>query len=373
MQRIAWATYYNKVMVSAADGRGPDVFVLQADYVPRMHRAGILDAVNDVYGPNMELVSDYSDRLLELVRLNEGGREKYLGVPLDTWPHGLYCNKQMLKDAGFVDEAGNPRAPRNREEFLKAVEQMKRVADDQQYWGYALQHFRYNFMSLAPQFGGRYTDEQGEPTIDCPGNIEALEFLSGLIRRRLAPTPEGGVAGWVGFRQQRVGMVFDGIYMLGDLQRLKNEFYFGAPIPQIGPQPGGFADSHILCVRKGLDEKRRAAAARFVKFLMEPDNSLAWAGAGQVAARRSVRESEAFKQLQVQYAFSKQIDYVLYPPKTPSILEFFLHLDAAVDRAVRGQQSPADALHQAQRDYKRYLEVDRVERQRLAAKSGEAN
>src|SRR5262245_20984001 len=55
MQRIAWATYYNKVMVSAMDGRGPDVFVLQADYVPRMHRAGFLDIVNDVYGPNLEL------------------------------------------------------------------------------------------------------------------------------------------------------------------------------------------------------------------------------------------------------------------------------------------------------------------------------
>jgi maltose-binding protein MalE len=106
---------------------------------------------------------------------------------------------------------------------------------------------------------------------------------------------------------------------------------------------------------------------------MEPDNSLAWAGAGQVAARRSVRERDEFKKLHVQYAFSKQIDYALYPPKTPSILEFFLHLDAAVDRAVRGYQSPAEALHQAQRDYKRYLEVDRIERQRLAAKSGEAN
>jgi multiple sugar transport system substrate-binding protein len=370
MQRIAWATYYNKVMVSAMDGRGPDVFVLQADYVPRMHRAGFLDVVNDVFGPNLELKSDYSDRLLELVRLDDGGQEKYLGVPLDTWPHGMYCNKEMLKSAGFVDEAGDPRPPRNREEFLKAAAVMQRDIDDPpdgrpDYWGYAFGHWRYNFMSLAPQFGGRYMDENGEPTIDCPGNIQALQFLRDLLQNNLAPPPEGGVAGWVGFRQQRVGMVFDGIYMLGDLQRLKDHPYYGAPIPQIGPQPGAFADSHILCIRKGLDPRRRAAAARFVKFLMEPDNSLAWAGAGQVAARRSVRESEAFKQLQVQYAFSKQIDYVLYPPKTPSILEFFLHLDAAVERAVRGRQTPAEALAQAQRDFKRYLEVDRIERQRL--------
>jgi multiple sugar transport system substrate-binding protein len=239
------------------------------------------------------------------------------------------------------------------------------------HWGYSFGHWRYNFMSLAPQFGGRYMDENGEPTLDCEGNIQALQFLTDLLQKhRLAPPPEGGVAGWVGFRQQRVAMVFDGIYMLGDLQRLENHPYFGAPIPQVGPYPGAFADSHILCIRKGLDPKRRAAAGRFVQFLMRPENSLAWAGAGQVTARRSVRESEEFKKLQVQYAFSKQIDYVMYPPKTPSIIEFFLHLDAAVERAVRGRQTPAQALAQAQADFKEYLRKDRIERDRVIAKRG---
>jgi multiple sugar transport system substrate-binding protein len=155
--------------------------------------------------------------------------------------------------------------------------------------------------------------------------------------------------------------------MLGDLPRLENHPYFGAPIPQMGPYPGAFADSHILCIRKGLDEARRAAAGRFVKFLTEPDNSLAWAGAGQVTARRSVRESEGFRKLQVQYAFSKQIDYVLYPPKTPSILEFFLHVDAAVERAIRGRQTPQQSLQQAQRDFQRYLDLDRMEREVVGA------
>src|ERR1700722_15421769 len=39
MQRILWATYYNKLMVSALDGRGPEVYVLQSALLSRMNRA----------------------------------------------------------------------------------------------------------------------------------------------------------------------------------------------------------------------------------------------------------------------------------------------------------------------------------------------
>ncbi|HWP39591.1 MAG TPA: extracellular solute-binding protein, partial [Tepidisphaeraceae bacterium] len=269
---------------------------------------------------------------------------------------------------------GRARPPRNAEQFLQAAAAIRKDLDGDgraDIWGFGFGHWRYNFMSLAPQFGGRYVNEQGEPTLDHPGNIAALQFLADLnLKHRLAPPPEGGIAGWVGFRQQRVAMVFDGIYMLGDLKRLEGHPYRAAPIPQIGPQPGAFADSHILCIRKGLSPARRAAAARFIRFLT--DHSLEWADAGQIPARSSVRQSSAFAELTVQYEFSRQLDYVMYPPKTPSISEFFLHLDAAVEKAIRGRATAAEALRQANLDFKRYLDRDRMERALLADRQAEA-
>lgn len=363
MQRIAWGTYYNKLMVSALDGRGPEVFVIHTGVLPRMHRAGFIDVANDLYGPDGQLKSDFSPSLLKMVDFGMD-HEELLGLPLDVHPQGLYCNAEMLKEAGFVNEDGSARPPRNAEEFLAAAAAMKKDLDGDgwpEYWGYGFGAWHLNFMSLVPQFGGRYFDESGEPTLDHPGNIQALEFLVDLLQKyHLAPPPEGGVAGWVGFRQRRVGMVFDGVYMLGDLKRLEGHPYIGAPMPQIGPYPGTFGDSHVLCLRKGLDRRRREAAVRFIHFLS--DHSLEWADAGQVPARRSVRESPEFKKLQVQYAFSRQLDYVMYPPKTPSIGEFQLHINLAVEKAIRGRTSAAEALHQANADFKRYLERDRMER-----------
>jgi multiple sugar transport system substrate-binding protein len=364
MQRIAWATYYNKLMVSALDGRGPEVFVLQSGLLPRMDRAGICDAVDEVFAET-SFTADFEASLLDRVNFGSATAPRRIGVPLDIWPQGLYCNGPMLKSAGFVDADGSPRPPRNRDEFLAAAAAMKLDPDGDgqpEQWGFGYGHWGNNFMSLVPQFGGRFLDERGEPTLDDPGNVEALQFLADLLHKHhVAPPPEGGVAGWVGFRQQRVAMVFDGIYMLGDLKRLEGHPYIGAPMPQIGPKPGTLADSHILCIRKGLDSQRRDAAKRFIRFIS--DHSLMWADAGQVPARRSVRASDEFKKLPVQYAFAQQLPYVMYPPKTPSVSELSVHVNLAVEKAIRGRATAAEALKQAQQDYKRYLELDRVERE----------
>ena len=361
MQRILWATFYNKLMVSAVDGRGPEVFVLQSALLPRMDRAGIVDTVDDMF-TDPAFVAEFEPSLLDRVNFGSGGKIRRIGVPLDTWPQGLYCNAEMFKAAGIVNADGSARPPTNAREFFADAKALERVSADgeQKVWGFGYGDWTYNFMSLVPQFHGRFLDESGNPTLDDPGNVAALQFLADLnLKYHLAPSPEGGVAGWVGFRQQRVAMEFDGIYMVGDLKRLTGLDYIGAPLPQIGPYPGTLADSHILCIRKGLDDRRREAAKRFIRFLS--DHSLTWADAGQVPARKSARQSEAFKKLQVQYAFSKQLGYVMYPPKTALISELQLYLNFAVEKGIRGRTSAAAALHQANEDFKQFLEHDRQE------------
>ncbi|HWA84133.1 MAG TPA: extracellular solute-binding protein, partial [Fimbriimonadaceae bacterium] len=49
MQRMEWATYYNKLMVASVGGRGPEIFVVHASTLPRMHRAGFLAPATDLY------------------------------------------------------------------------------------------------------------------------------------------------------------------------------------------------------------------------------------------------------------------------------------------------------------------------------------
>jgi multiple sugar transport system substrate-binding protein len=362
MQRILWATYYNKLMVSALDHRGPEVFVLQSALLPRMDRAGIVDTVDDLF-TDPALVAEFEPSLLDRVNVGSNGKIRRIGLPLDTWPQGLYCNAKMFKAAGITNADGSARPPTNGREFFadaNALQHHLHDGDPSNIWGFGYGDWTNNFMSLVPQFGGQILDASGNPTLDHPGNVAALQYLADLnLKYHLAPSPEGGVAGWVGFRQERVAMEFDGIYMVGDLKRLTDLDYIGAPLPQIGPYPGTLGDSHILCIRKGLNGRQREGAKRFIRFIS--DHSLAWADAGQVPARKSARQSEAFKKLQVQYAFSKQLDYVMYPPKTPLISELMLYINLAVEKGIRGRTTAHVALHQANKDYKNFLEHDRLE------------
>ncbi len=359
MQRMEWGTYYNKLMVAEVDGRGPAVFVIHASTLPRMEQAGFLADVRDMFeGPRALPTSDFDDYVLNQVKYDQ----TYVGVPLDIHPQGLYCNADMLKQAGFVDANGNARAPENKEEFVRAIKSMQKLdaSGHPDTWGFALTLWRNNFQALIPQFDGRYMDESGNADLDCKGNVEALEFLSSLEKQHLVPPPENGL-GWVGYRQKKVAMVWDGVYMLGDLKRLEDMPYIGAPIPVLGHHAGTMADSHVLCIQKTMSPERRDAAERFIRFLSE--HSIQWAGAGQVPARKSVRNSAEFAKMPVQYAFSKQIPTMMYPPRTHILFELSLEIDLAVEKVMRGRATPDEALKVANKNCQTFIDRDRRERQ----------
>jgi multiple sugar transport system substrate-binding protein len=352
MQRMDWATYYNKLMVASVDGRGPQIFIIHASTLPRMVRAGFVSNVDDLFGDEKGLnEDDFDPYVLHQVRFDKGK----VGVPLDIHPQGMYVNRTMLRAAGIS------KPPETREEFLTAIKALNKDFDgdgQNDQWGFALTLWRNNFQSLVPQFGGRYATADGKSDLDDPANVKAAEFLGMLTKQKLVPPPENGL-GWVGFRQKKVAMVWDGVYMLGDLKRLDDFDYVGVPIPVIGDRPGTMADSHVMCIREGLSSAQREGAERFVKFLSA--NSVEWATAGQVPARKSVRGTPEFKKLQVQSAFARQIPTMMYPMRTPVLFEMTLEIDLAVEKVMRSRASAADALKVARANTQRFFDRDKRE------------
>jgi multiple sugar transport system substrate-binding protein len=358
MQRMAWDTYYNKLMVSAMSGRGPQVFVIHASTLPRMVRAGYLADVSDLFGSSTGLLpSDFESKVLDQVKFGK----KMVGVPLDIHPQGLYCNADQLIAAGLKNPDGTPKPPTNRDEFIDAIKKLQKVGanGDHDVWGFSWTFWRNNFMALIPQFHGRYFDDNGNPDLVNPGNVAALAFMGDLMNHLKLTPPAESNAGWTGFRQKKVAMLFEGVYMVGDLQSLTDFKYFGAPVPQIGSQPGTVGDSHCLCIRSDLNGKEREASERFISYLSK--HSLAWARAGQVPARISIRNSPEFKQLQVQYAFSKEVPYMIYPPRTPLLFELIQEIGQAVERVLRGEMTPQAALELANSNVEKAIARDKEE------------
>jgi multiple sugar transport system substrate-binding protein len=340
MQRMDWATYYNKLFVAGLGGRAPEIFVLQTHSLARFARAKFVRAVDDLTARAGSFpVADLDANVWQ--SLDFGGA--HYGIPLDIWPLGMYYNKRLFREAGVVDANGEPKPPTNRDEFMEAMQTLTRAGQ----WGFVFTNFESNAYSIMRQFGGAFfSPDYSRCMLNNAENAAALEWCGDIIRKyKYAPSPEN-FDSWIGFRQGKIAMAFEGIYMLADLQKQKDLDFGGAPLPQVGTTKAVWGGSHNLCIRADVEGKQLDAVWRFIQFLSE--NSLDWAEGGQVPARRSLRETERFAQMPVQSAFAQQIPHLIYQPRIPFIFEYLTEFNLAVEKALRGRTSPQIALQAAE-------------------------
>ncbi len=345
MQRMKLHTYYNKLFVAGLGNRTPDVFIIHASAVERFVKADLLRPVNELLlSQNGIPVSDFSDKVIQSVI-----REKSIyGVPLDTHIIGMYYNVDLLKETGFTDSRGIARPPSNRQEFMEILKRNTMDIDNNgrnDKWGFAFTWLRTNIATVMWQFGGEFFNEDyTQCTLNSADNIEALEFCTNLVNKYKFSPPPGTEQseGWIGFRQGKVAITLEGVYMLTEIKKLESLNIAGSPVPVLGRKRAAWADSHIICLNRDLKEKKLTASWKFVKFLS--DNSLEWAAGGQVPARKSLLKSEEFREMEIQSEFARQLDYIHYMPKVPFIGEFCAELEIAAEKALRGSLSPKRAL-----------------------------
>lgn len=359
MQRIEWAIYYNKLFVAGLDGRSPDVFVCHASVMARMIEAGFLSPVDALLLTSTHIdPTDFEPNILNQVQ-SDGAT---WGLPLDVHPLGMYLNRRLFEDAGLCDASGSPLPPTDRTGFVHSLRLLHKPGSPSVNgaWGFVFTWLRPILYTVLRQWGGNIFAEDGvEVVLDSEANATALTFLVDSIHRdKLIPEPTGARQdglGFIGFRQGRVGMVFEGIFMLSELQKQRDLDYLAAPLPQLGPQPAAWADSHVLCVPSSLSKERRVAAAEFISFIS--DHSLAWAAAGQIPARRSLRQTPAFNEMPAQAAFARQLPYLAYLPRVPYVLEYQSIFDVLAERVLRGVASPERCLKEAAEEMRRAVKL----------------
>lgn len=356
MQRMDWGTYYNKLFVAGIGNRAPEVFVVHASNLERFMQADFVQPVDDLMqGPEGLPEKDFVPNVWKAMER----KGKHYAVPLDVHALGMYYNKKLLREAGITDAQGNAAPPTDRASFEAALRKITKPDIGQ--WGYTFTWFRTNVYALAEQNRAQFfNDTFTSCTMDSPPVVKTLEWCSDLIEKQhLAPQPEN-FNSWIGFRQGKVGMVFEGTYMLADLQKQKDLDWGAAPIPTIGETSATWADSHSMCLRKNMDKAHLDASWRLVRFLS--DNSLDWAEGGQIPVRESLLKSQRFEGMYAQREFARQLPYIHYMPSVPFIFEFLTEFDLATEKALRGTVTSQQALDVATKNVDEVIERRRSEK-----------
>ncbi len=353
MSAILWDEFYQKLPSAVSVGRGPEVALMQSFYMPTFATRGIVMPLDDVAQELGLKQSDFPSAVWD-AGTYEGQR---YGIPLDVWPYGMYYNKEVMEMAGLDPD----KPPQTGDEFLSALEQMKEEGI-QGFWvepNYPT--INWLFQSLIPQFGGSlFNEDLTEATINSDPNVEALTWLTDIIRNDYSPRNVGTDTDDVAFNNNKDAFIWIGPWQINYFKQRKDVEWGAEVLPRVGAERATWAGSHnfIIPQQREQDPNKLQASKVFINWISK--NSAEWAKAGQVPARASVRDSQTFKSLKEQSIFAEQLSYVHFSPKLPGFDDIDRNaLHPGLNKALLLTAEPKAALDEANERANQLLEANR--------------
>jgi sn-glycerol 3-phosphate transport system substrate-binding protein len=323
----------------------PTLFQAEIGFFPRLVGDGALHDLADLVAElPADLVADFYPGLWGYGDL-DGGR---YGLPWNSSTPVMYYNADALRRAGLA-------VPTTWADFAAAaVALTSRTSQGGMFVG---DSWLFEMMVLSR--GGTLALDDGTPALDGPEAVAALSMLRDLVRgRHLAfYGANESTPAILNFVRTRSLMTFASIANWPDVRRFSIGFELAAaPVPM---EPGGSVPlgGAQLVVLRGASEAQRAGAFAFWRFLVEPESLAYWIEETYyIPVRRG-----ALPLLEGFYAGDpnraaalSQLEVAVPRPRVPQFNTWRGLIDEALERVLRGNQSPEAALAEAQR---RALEV----------------
>jgi len=330
---VEWAQYYQRMPAAVTAGRGPDVGVMHMDQLATNAARKIILPLDDLA---KSLGLQESDFTPEVWKAGIYKDARY-GIPLDVHSLAMYWNSDQAKAAGVAE------GPTDEQSFMAALDKLKGSVK-QPFWMPSRWPAHLMFYSLLWQFGGELYAEDGSKALyDSPEGVQALTWMVDIVKKGYSPGNVAQDSQYVGFKNKKLAVTWDGIWQINDLKAAKLPFGISA-IPNIGGTDAVWANSHNFYISKQAqqDDNKLNAAKTFIDWMSKHSGD--WAGAGMIPARKSVRDSSAVKD-STQAPVAAKIESMHFLPPIPGVADISGQtIEIAVADAVLGKQSPQAAL-----------------------------
>ncbi|MGF1653013.1 MAG: extracellular solute-binding protein [Actinomycetales bacterium] len=300
-----------------AGGNPPDVFYLDAGRFADFAEAGNLHAYADQIPDN--------DDFYESLRTTFTYDGTQYCVPKDFSTLALQINTESWEAAGLTDDD----IPTTWDELADVAQQL--TTGDQV--GLATGPTRDRLGAFLVQNGGYWTNEDNtEATADSPENMEALEFVQGLLADGSAAYHGDLDAGWAGeaFGTGRAAMAMEGNWIRGAMANDYPEVeYVVAELPEGPAGPGTL--QFTQCWAVASDSQNQESAVELIEFLTTPEQQLAFAEGFGVMPSRQAAEEQYVEQFPDDAPFIAGGEYGRGPVTAPGVEAVMLDLDAQLE------------------------------------------
>ncbi len=301
-----------------AGGNPPDLFYVDAGVFGDYAEAG------NLY-PYMDQLADADDFYPNLVDSFTLDGKAYC-APKDFSTLALEINTESWKKAGLTDAD----IPTTWDELQSVAKKL--TTPDQA--GLVLGIGRDRVGAFLVQNGGFWVDgDAGEATATEPSNVEALEYVQGMLQGGeavLAPDVDAGWGG-EGFGTQKAAMTIEGNWIRGAME---NDYpdvdYTVAELPE-GPAGKGTL-LFTQCWGIAADSENQEAAVDFVEALTTPEQQLANADAFGVMPSRQAAQADYVDQFPEDAPFIAGGDYGQGPVNLPGLGPVLADLDSQLEQ-----------------------------------------
>ncbi|MFD2611183.1 ABC transporter substrate-binding protein [Paenibacillus gansuensis] len=265
----------DKLLTAVAGGKAPDVALFDRFMVGSWAEKGSLEDLTDLIAKDGVKPEDYYPSVWKEVNY----KDRVYAMPWNTDNRGMYYNKTLMKKAGL-----DPEQP------PKTIEELDRMAEAMFVKGKNGKFEQVGFIPWMGQgylftqgwnFGGQW-EKDGQLTPNDPRIVKALEWMVGYSKKYDTATMNAfsdaaGQSGQNPFISGKVGFIFDGNWLLNDIEKYKADFEWGvAPMPAPEGYPSiTWAGGWSYIMPKGA--KHRDEAWEFIKYVAGKEGVLAWA------------------------------------------------------------------------------------------------
>ena len=340
-----WARMLDKLMISSAGGRPPDVTRISSEWFPPIAAKGLLEPLDDyVKRDHYDLADFYPESV------NGWGtwKGKLLEIPTDIDIYAMYYNKDMFDKyrIPYPDETWDWG------KYLEVARKLTKDLDgdgqlDQ--WGTTIDMWWEDYVYAN---GGTIVSPDGNTcTLDQPAAYEGLQFMGDLVNKyHVAPTAEEAANLGMSklFTTGKIGMNISGSWAAELIYKkeIKTFEYDVAPIPK-GPK----TRVSIICGAAYAVMKRskhKQEAWELVKWMTGKEYQEFAAKRSQIIpSRRSVAESGAYLHLNAdpknRKAFLYMIPYGKAVPPVSCAPEMTQIIQSELDLVRLGKESAKTA------------------------------
>ncbi|EKB58969.1 ABC transporter substrate-binding protein [Falseniella ignava] len=279
------------MQAAVAGGNTPDVVQIGwafVDYFSENFEYNTPQSIIDQFDAENKnyLEDNFLENVLDLA-VNKDG--ELVGLPYSISNPVLYINKDLLKEAG-LDENG-PKTWEEVREFAKTVKEQTGK------YGFYLQQPADNWATQALlESNGANFIEEGKAAFASPEGIEAYKLWADMVNEDQTAVNLPWDQGVQSFIQGEVAMLFTTIAQRTNVQSNAQFDVATITAPSWGDKDIRIPAGGAMLVLTSQDEAKKEATLKFMKFLYENENVLAWTeGTGYVPSTATVKDSDEMK------------------------------------------------------------------------------